>query len=178
MAKSPSPPDRPPLEGLATVAELVESPGLARIYAFALESGPATVPEMVDELDVPQTTAYEHVEALAGAGLLQEVREQRTRTYDGVPISLTLSSDGESRTITPALVAAVARRTSDDDLDRFVERHGLDGLARALERAAEYVDGTVNYRIAARELDVSPLEAEVVLQALEPIAAEYATAAE
>ena len=53
---------------------------------------------------------------------------------------------------------------------------GLDGIAIALECAYEYVDGTVNHWIAARELDLSPLEAEIILQAFEPVAAEYADA--
>jgi len=68
-----------------------------------------------------------------------------------------------------------ARR--DEDIDVYIDRHGLDGLAVALEYAHEYVDGTVNHRIAARELDLSPLEAEIILQALEPVAIEYADAA-
>ena len=50
---------------------------------------------------------------------------------------------------------------------------GIDGLAVALEYAAEYVDGTVNHRLAARELDLSPLKAEIILQALEPVVTEY-----
>jgi hypothetical protein len=58
-----------------------------------------------------------------------------------------------------------------------LERHSLDGLAVALEYVDEYVDGTVNNRIAARELDLSPLEAEIILQALEPVAKAYAETA-
>lgn len=58
-----------------------------------------------------------------------------------------------------------------------LERPGLDGLAVALEYADKYVDGTVNNRIAARELDLSPFEAEIVLQALEPVAKAYADTA-
>jgi len=104
------------------------------------------------------------------------VRDERPYEYDAEPVSLTLSTDGHTRTITPALIAAVARREEDEDIDVYVDRHGLDGLALALEYAAEYVEGTANARIAARELDVSPLEAEVVLQALEPVVEAYPTA--
>jgi hypothetical protein len=35
-----------------------------------------------------------------------------------------------------------------------------------------------NHRIMARELDLSPLEAEIILQALEPVATAYSDAAE
>jgi DNA-binding MarR family transcriptional regulator len=147
---------------------------MARIYAYVLEEGPTTVSAIVDSLDVPQGTAYDYVERLETAGLIEQVRDQRPYEYDAEPISLTLTTDGRSRTITPALIAAVARREDDGDIDIYIDRHGIDGLALALEYAFEYVDGSVNHRITARELDISPLEAEVILQALEPIAEAYA----
>jgi DNA-binding MarR family transcriptional regulator len=174
MAQSPSRSGQPPIRQLQTVADLLETPALARIYAHVMGNGPVTVAEIVDALDVPQGTAYDYVEKLETAGLVERTREQRPAEFDAEPISLTLSTDGETRTITPALIAAVARREDDEDIDIFVERHGLDGLAAALEYAVEYVEGTVTHRITARELDLSPLEAEVILQALEPVATEYA----
>ena len=132
---------------------------------------------VLDELDIPQGTAYDYVQNLETAGLVEKTREQRPYEYDAESIALTLSADGETQTITPALIAAVARRDEDEDIDVYIERHGVDGLAVALEYAYEYVDGTVNHRIAARELDLSALEAEIILQALEPVATEYADAA-
>lgn len=174
MAHSPARPDRSPIRHLQTVADLLDTPALARVYAHVLRHGPVTVPELVDELDVPQGTAYDYVDRLESAGLAEETRARRPSAYDAEPITLTLSANGETQTVTPALIAAVARRDEDDDIDVYIQRHGLDGLAVALEYAFEYVDGTVNHRIAARELGVSPLEAEIVLQALEPVADEYA----
>jgi len=91
--------------------------------------------------------------------------------------SLTLSTDSDTQTITPALITAVARRDTNEDIDIYIERHGLDGLAVALEYADEYVDGAANNRIAARELDLSPLETEIILQALGPVAKAYADTA-
>jgi DNA-binding MarR family transcriptional regulator len=177
MAQSPSRSGRPPIQQLQTVADLLETPALARLYAYILQHGPVAVSEMVDEVDIPQGTAYDYVQNLETAGLVEKACEQRPYEYDAESIALTLSTDGETRTITPALIAAVARRDEDEDIDVYIERHGLDGLAIALEYAYEYVDGTVNHRIAARELDLSPLEAEIILQALEPVATEYADAA-
>lgn len=177
MAQSPPRSDRPPIQQLQTVADLLETPALARLYAHILQGGPVTVPEIVDMLDIPQGTVYDYVQNLETAGLVEKIREQRPYEYDGEAITLTLSTDGETRTITPALIAAVARRDENDDIDVYIERHGLDGLAVALEYASEYVKGTVNHRITARELDLSPLEAEIILQALEPVATEYADAA-
>jgi DNA-binding transcriptional ArsR family regulator len=177
MAQSPPRSGQPPIRQLQTVVDLLETPRLARIYAHILQHGPVTVSDIVDELDIPQGTAYDYVQKLETAALVEKVREQRPYEYDTETISLTLSTNGDTQTITPALIAAVARREEDEDIDVFIERHGLDGLAVALEYAFEYVDGTTNHRIAARELDLSPLEAEIVLQALEPVATEYADAA-
>jgi hypothetical protein len=176
MAQSPSRSGQAPIQQLQTVADLLETPALARLYAYILHHGPVTVSEMVDNLDIPQGTTYDYVEHLETAGLVEKTREQRPYEYDAESIALTLSTDGETQTITPALIAAVARREENKDIDVYIERHGLDGLAVALEYASEYVDGTVNNRITARELDLSPLEAEIILQALEPVAAEYSDA--
>lgn len=177
MAQSPFRSDRPPIQQLQTVADLLETPALARLYAYILQHGPVTVSETVDELDIPQGTAYDYVQNLEAAGLVEKTREERPYEYDAESITFTLSTDGKTRTITPAFIAAVARREEDEDIDVYIARHGLDGLAVALEYAFEYVEGTVNHRITARELDLSPLEAEIILQALEPVAIEYADAA-
>lgn len=174
MAKSSAQSGRPPLRQLQTIVDLLETPSLARIYAYLLQNGPTTVSTIISELDVPQGTAYDYVHKLEIADLARKTRNERPYEYDAEPISLTLSTNGHTQTITPALIAAVARRERDEDISVYIERHGLDGLATALEYAGEYVDGTVNHRIAARELDLSPLEAEIILQALEPIVDEYA----
>ena len=176
MAHSPPRSDRPPIQQLQTVANLLDTPALSRLYAHILQHGPVTVSESVDELGIPQGTAYDYVQNLETAGLVEKTRDQRPYEYDAESIDLTLSTDGETQKITPALIAAVARRDEDEDIDIYIERYGLDGLAVALEYAYEYVDGTVNHRIAARELDLSPLEAEIILQALEPVVIEYADA--
>lgn len=174
MAHSPPQSGQPPIQQLQTIADLLETPTLARIYAHVLRHGPVTVSEIIDTLNIPQGTAYEYVDNLETVKLVKRVTEVRPHKYDAESIALTLSTDGETQTITPALIAAVGRRDEDGDIDVYIERHGLDGLAAALKYANEYVNGSVNYRIAARELDLSPLEAEIILQALEPIATEYA----
>jgi len=173
MAQSPPQPGHPPIRQFQTVVDLLETPPLARLYAHILRSGPITVSEIVSELDIPQGTVYDYVQKLETAELIENTRDQRPAAYDTETISLTLSTDGRTQTITPTLIAAVGRRETDEDIDVFIERHGLDGLAVAIEYASEYVEGTVNHRITARELDLSSLEAEIILQALEPVAAEY-----
>lgn len=173
MAKSSSRSDQPPFQQLRVVVDLLESPTLARLYVYVLENNGATVADIVSDLDIPQGTAYDYVGTLEQTGLVTKVCEQRPYKYEAVPVSLTFTTDGSPRTITPALIAAIAHREEDEDLDVFIDRHGLDALAEVLTYANEYVEGTVNHRITARELDLSPLEAEIILQALEPIAKKY-----
>jgi len=66
-------------------------------------------------------------------------------------------------------VDAVARRADDEDIDVYIDRHGIDGLATALDYAHQRVEGSVTHRTMANELDVPPVEAEIILQALEPV---------
>jgi predicted transcriptional regulator len=173
MAKSPTEHDPQPLHRLQTVAGLIETPTLARIYTHVDRHGPATVATLVRELDIPQGTAYDYVQRLEEAELLTRTTESRPHEYAAEPLELTLSVAGTTTTVTPALVAAIARCQEENDLGVYADRHGLDGLADALEYAFEFVDGEVNARLMARERDLSPLEAEIVLQALEPIARDY-----
>ena len=169
MARSTDHRTTPPIEQLQTTVKLPETPALARVYVHVLRAGPTTVSELIDGLDIPQGTAYDYVKRLEAAGLFEKTREERPAEYEAEAVSLTFSAEDETRTITPELVDAAARRAEDADIDVYVDRHGIDGLAIALDYAHEYVDGEVNHRIAARELDVSPLEAEIVLQTLEPV---------
>lgn len=75
----------------------------------------------------------------------------------------------ESYEVTPTLIAAVARSTENQNLDVYLDRHGISGLAIATEYAREYVKGKMTSRIMARELDISVLEAETILQELREV---------
>lgn len=173
MAKSSQRSDHLPFQQLQAVVDLLESPALARLYIYVLENDSSTVAEIVSDLDIPQGTAYDYIGSLERTGLVKKVREQRPYEYEAVPVSLTFTTNGSPQTITPALIAAIARSEDNADIDVFFDRHSLDTLAEVLRYAEEYVKGTVNHRIAARELDLSPLEAEIILQALEPVAKKY-----
>ncbi|WP_254807849.1 DUF7437 domain-containing protein [Natronosalvus amylolyticus] len=173
MSQSTTPPETPPIEQLRTLIDLLENPSLAQIYVYVLQSDGATVENLITDLEIPQGTAYEYVRKLEDAGLVTKTREERPYEFGTEPLSITLSTNGETRVITAELVDAVGRRETDGDIDVYLDRHGIDGLATALEYAHEYVDGTVNHRIMARELDLSPLEAEIILQALEAVVLEH-----
>jgi DNA-binding transcriptional ArsR family regulator len=169
MSQSTTPAGTPPIEQLRTLVDLLENPTLARIYIYVLENDGATAENLITDLDLPQGTAYDYIGKLEEARLITKTRERRPYKFAAEPLSITVTTDGEAQTITAELVDAVGRREIIEDIDVYLDRHGIDGLATALEYAHEYVDGTVNHRIMARELDLSPLEAEIILQALEPV---------
>ncbi|MFA9427165.1 helix-turn-helix domain-containing protein [Natronorubrum sp. A-ect3] len=173
MSQSTTPSETPPIEQLRTVVDLLENPTLAQIYTYVLQTDRATVEDMITDLEIPQGTTYDYVRKLENAGLVTKTREERPYEFAAEPLSITLTTDGEARTITAELVDAVGRCERDPDIDVYLDRHGMDGLATALEYAHEYVDGTVNHRIMARELDLSPMEAEIILQALEPVVLQH-----
>ena len=52
---------------------------------------------------------------------------------------------------------------------RDVDRHGVSGLATAIEYARAYTQSEMNARIMARERDIPVLEAETILQELQEI---------
>lgn len=84
MAQSPPRSGRPPIQQLQTVVDLLETPALARIYAHVMQDGPMTVADVVDDLDIPQGTAYDYVQKLEAAGFVERTRETRPSEYDAV----------------------------------------------------------------------------------------------
>ena len=76
-------------------------------------------------------------------------------------------------TITPALIDAVGRRETNADIDTYIDRHGVAGLATALTYAVARERGEVTHRLMADDLDISPLAAEMILQALRPVVYEH-----
>lgn len=171
MSKVADDPERT-INGLLSVAQLLEEPRLARLYTFVLREGEVTVDDAVEDLELPRTTAYSDMSTLAELGVLTRDDDQKTHTYSAVPVTLTASLDGDEYTITPTLVAAFGRSPRDRDLDLLVEKHGLGKLAAALTYAVPYAEGEMSERVAARELDLQPAFAIAVLQALREVVLE------
>jgi len=157
-----------------SVADLLEEASLAQLYAYFAREGEATVQECMEDLDLPQGTAYTYVNRLTDAGVIEIVDEDQPRTYTAREIDLTVTTpDGAEYTITPALIDAVGRRATDNDIDTYIDRHGIAGLATALTYAVQRERGEVTHRLMASDLDISPLAAEIILQALRPVVQEY-----
>ena len=158
-----------PLDTGGEAFELLGNARKARIYTYIRHHPSTTIQDIVETLDQPQRTVYEYVDDLEAAGFIEQSNDGRPAEYTAHEIEIQLAEADAERRITPELVEAVARRTRDDNIDTYIDRHGLDGLAVALEYTREYVDGSVTHQIMAREQEISPVEAGVVLDALRPV---------
>ncbi len=168
MSKATGPAEHA-INGLLSVAQLLEEPRLARLYTYILREGEVTIDALTAALDIPRTTAYVDVGTLVELGVLTRDDSQKTHTYTATPIVLTTNFDGDTYTITPTLIEAVGRTQDDQDLAFLIERYGLGKLAAALTYAIPYLIGEMNERIAARELDLQPAVGIAVLQALRTV---------
>lgn len=158
-----------PLDTGGEAFELLENARKAWIYTYLRHHSGATVQDVVETLDLPQRTVYDYVDELDTAGFIAQSNDGRPAEFTARGVDLHLISGDTERRITPALVEAIARRTRNEDIDTYIDRHGLDGLAIALEYTREYVDGSVTHHIMAREQEISSLEAGVILDALRPV---------
>jgi DNA-binding MarR family transcriptional regulator len=158
-----------------SVADLLEEPQLARLYAYLARTADATVQNVMDDLDLAQGTAYSYVNRLVDAGVVDVTDDEQPRRYTAREIDLTVTAADREReyTITPALIDAVGRRETDADIDTYIDRHGIAGLATSLTYAVARERGEVTHRLMAEDLDISPLAAELILQALRPVVHEH-----
>jgi DNA-binding MarR family transcriptional regulator len=156
-----------------SVADLLEEPQLAQLYAYLAREEGRTVRDVMEALDLAQGTAYTYVNRLVDAGVVEVTRDEQPRTYTAREVDLTVTAGEHEYTITPALIDAVGRRETDDDIDTYIDRHGVAGLATALTYAVARERGETTHRLMATDLDISPLAAEIVLQALRPVVHEY-----
>ena len=175
MSRTSNRADGDVIRDFLSVADLLEKPQLAQLYAHLARQGDATVQELMDALDLPQGTAYTYVNRLVDAGVIEATTDDQPRTYVARDINLTVTAADGAReyTITPALIDAVGRRATDDDIDTYIDRHGIAGLATALTYTVDRERGKVTHRLMARDLDISPLAAEIILQALHSVAHEH-----
>ena len=158
-----------------SVADLLEKPQLAQLYAYLARKDEATVQDVIDDLELAQGTAYTYVNRLVDTDVVAVTHDKQPRRYAAREIDLTVTTAAGDReyTITPALVDAVGRRETNADIDTYIDRHGVAGLATALIYAVARERGKVTHRLMADDLNISPLAAELILQALRPIVHEY-----
>ncbi|ERG93646.1 MAG: sugar-specific transcriptional regulator TrmB, partial [Haloquadratum walsbyi J07HQW2] len=80
MSKTTGDPERA-INGLLSVAQLLEEPRLARLYTYILREGEVTIDEIVADTDTPRTTAYADTGTLVDLGVLTRDETQKTHTY-------------------------------------------------------------------------------------------------
>ena len=175
MSRTSNRADGDVIRDFLSVADMLEEPQLAQLYAYVAREAEATVQDVMDDLDLAQGTAYTYVNRLVDAGVIEATTDEQPRTYVARDIDLTVTAADGTReyTITPTLIDAVGRRATDDDIDTYIDRHGIAGLATALTYAVARERGEITHRLTAQDLDVSPLAAEIILQALRPVVHEY-----
>jgi len=157
-----------------SVADLLEEPQLAQLYTYLAHEGDATVQDVIEDLGLAQGTAYSYINQLVDTGVAKITRTEQPRQYAANEIDLTVTASKDRQyTITPALIDAVGRRETNDDIDTYIDRHGVAGLATALTYAVARERGEMTHRLMAQDLDISPLAAEIILQALGPVVDEY-----
>lgn len=168
MSQATGDPERA-INGVISVAQLIDRPRLARLYTHVLRTGTVTIDRIVADLERPRTTAYADAGTLVDLGVLARDETRKTHTYTATPICLTATLDGAEYVITPTLFEAVGRLPQDGDLELLVEKHGIGKLAAALTYAIPYVEGKMTERIAARELGLQPAFGIAVLHALRDV---------
>jgi len=157
-----------------SVADLLEEPQLAQLYTYLAHEDEATVQDVIEDLGLAQGTAYSYVNRLVDTGVVEVTQTEQPRQYAANEIDLTVTASKDRQyTITPALIDAVGRRETNDDIDTYIDRHGVAGLATALTYAVARERGEMTHRLMAQDLDISPLAAEIILQALGPVVDEY-----
>lgn len=164
-----SPPDRGTGDSptYPTVSLLVARPRLAYLYTELLKVEDwATTRELVEWTEFSQSTVYEDMRTLRETSLVSVRRAGRERHYRAEPFKIGVIEE-RLTPITPTVVAAIGRQSVDEDVEQFVDDHGVEKLIEAVEYVKSYINGDVTERIAARELGVPALVGVTVLIALE-----------
>jgi predicted ArsR family transcriptional regulator len=158
-----------PLETMLAVSDVIRNDRLARLYSRVLEHDAPTVEELAEGIESSTTTVYEDINHLVEIGLLEHVTETQPHRYRATRVDMTIQASGASFRITPTLLVALAENESNENINLYIDRHGVSGLAIATEYARAYTQSEMNARIMAREQDIPVLEAETILQELQEI---------
>ncbi|WP_251344572.1 helix-turn-helix domain-containing protein [Haloplanus halophilus] len=158
-----------PLDTMLAVSDVIQNNRLAQLYTRVLDLDAPTVEELAEGLESSTTTVYDDVKHLVEIGLLERVTETQPHRYRASRVDMTIQADGETFQITPTLLVALAERQSNENINLYIDRHGVSGLATAIEYARAYAQSKMNARIMAREQEIPVLEAETILQELQEI---------
>lgn len=140
---------------LSPVFKLLEEPKFAELYAH-LREGPATIPELLPDLTIEKSTAYNYVDLLQRAGLVADVGTDAGSTrYRAAEFDMTIRIENTEITVTPDLARVIAQRETNPEVDRFLDQYGVVTLAEFVPLARQYADGEMTHRAIAEILDIS-----------------------
>ena len=149
--------------------KLLESPEMARLYVHVVENQPVTADEIKRDTEMPHSTVYSYLRKLEEFGVVErEASDGGSDEITARRIDATVD-DGEGQgqvRITTELLKAVSKTAENDDIELFVERHGVAKLAAALEMTRRVLEGELTERTAADRLGVHPVEGMTVFDAL------------
>jgi len=89
-----------------------------------------------------------------------------------IDLTVTTADGAREYTISPVLIDTLGGRAT-HDIDTYIDRHGIAGLATALTDTVDRERGEITHRLMVRDLGISPLAAEIILQALRLIVHEH-----
>lgn len=161
--------DPHPLDTMLAVSDVIQKNRLARLYARVLKLDTPTVEELASRSTSSQTTVYNDVKHLVEIGVLERVTDSQPHRYRARRVDMTIQTGEETFQITPTLLVALAQRDSNENIELYIGRHGVSGLATAIEYARAYTKSEMNARIMAREQEIPVLEAETILDELQEI---------
>jgi len=153
---------------LSPVFKLIAEPKFAELYA-RLRDEPATIPELLPDLSIEKSTAYNYIDMLEQARLVSEVgTEGPSARYKAEEFHVTVRISETEIDVTPELARVIAQRTANPEVDRFIDQYGLATLADFIPLAQQYADGEMTHRAISEILDISRASAfEMLRETLE-----------
>lgn len=147
------------ITGLPTFTALLTNPDLADLYTRIRHSTGVTAPELIEEATVSKKTVYDYLHRLEGAGLVVETDADgtgATRRYEAEEFELTLTIRSIEVSITPELVAVLARADAYPVITRVCDEQGFVAFALAHDLIKAHSKGEITIRQIAELADLSP----------------------
>lgn len=164
MATDRTRPHQDVVTDLSPVFKLIEEHKFAELYAH-LRDGPVTIPELLPDLSIEKSTAYNYVDLLERAGLVAEVgTKEKSTLYTAEEFHVTIRIAEAEIDVTPELARVIAQRTTNTEVDRFIDQYGISTLADFIPLAQQYADGEMTHRAISEILDISRASAFEMLR--------------
>jgi hypothetical protein len=154
---------------LETVVQLLNHSALARVYVYVCYWGAVTPPAIMEALDLSKSTTYEYVDRLVDLGLVD--RDDSTRPQQLTADPIIIVEQYVPIVITPTVLHALALEDVDEDVEYFMDRHGIGKLIAALRGAGLHFADKTTQRMVATDIDVRETEAMMIIYALKPVLA-------